>query len=550
MYGAVLSDDGACVDGYDFVIGEGSCEDACRLVVFVGLVVGGQDDGLVDCEEVGIGGGQAVAVGLFVDGIGEWQPHEPVGLPFSVAQGLHLLLEGLEVIVVLVARVVATGVEQQVARCHPDDGVDVAVGVVASEVSVVDPDDAVGVEAVFQFLFYLFARKRLVALHLALGGGHDGSSSVALDGSSLEHEVGVVFELAGEMAVGEEPSRDVVVVFGWELPAPAVELELQGDGAHASLAALEVAVGEGEEGECSVVACPCVVDVALAEGHPVHGAPGYGFPEAMEHVVGVLGGDDESFAHDDDLGELDEGVGDVVEIRGPVGCLVGPCELYGTLWIPFGGQDIAGCLHDCADLDGKDTIFLGVGSQKSRVFFIFALMKVEMKDGSVVAGGRRLFEGVSFVARGGEVVCIVGSRGSGKTSLLLALLGMWPLDVGVASFDGAVVTPRSAPYLRREVSYVPQDWPREAYGDLGELVEEALARECSVAVLDEPLTGADEGMRQTVLQAVRELTDRGVAVVMTLSDDDRLVSHVQGLSESQMRFNFVELWKYQSSESV
>ena len=177
-------------------------------------------------------------------------------------------------------------------------------------------------------------------------------------------------------------------------------------------------------------------------------------------------------------------------------------------------------------------------------------MKVELKDGTVSAGGRRLFEGLSFVARSGEVVCVVGGRGSGKTLLLRALMGMWPIDEGVASFDGAVVTPLSAPYLRKEVSYVPQDWPKDAYADVSEMVSEAVGRERNVAFLDEPLTGQDEATRQTVLQAIRELAGRGAAVVFTCSDDDRLVSHVQGLSESQLRFIFVELWKYQSSVSV
>ena len=113
-----------------------------------------------------------------------------------------------------------------------------------------------------------------------------------------------------------------------------------------------------------------------------------------------------------------------------------------------------------------------------------------------------------------------------------------------------MVTPLSAPYLRKEVSYVPQDWPQDAYADVSEMVSEAVGRERNVAFLDEPLTGQDEATRQTVLQAIRELAGRGAAVVLTCSDDDRLVSHVQGLSESQLRFKFVELWKYQSSVSV
>jgi len=178
-------------------------------------------------------------------------------------------------------------------------------------------------------------------------------------------------------------------------------------------------------------------------------------------------------------------------------------------------------------------------------------MKVELKDGSVLAHhGRQLFKGLSFVAHSGEVVCIVGGRGSGKTLLLRALMGMWPLDEGVASVDGAVVTPCSAPYLRKDMGYVPQDWPRDAYDDIVDVVSEVAERGCQVAFLDEPLTGQDDTTRQAVLQAVRKMVDEGAAVVLTCSEGDRLVGHVQGLSESQMSFKFVELWKYQSSDSV
>ena len=244
MDGAVLADDGAGVDGQDVVVGEGGGEDAGCLVVFRRLVVGGQDDASVDDEEVGVGGWQAVAVGL-VDGVGQGEPVQSVGLAVGSLEGLHLLLEGLEVGIVLIGGIVAIGVEQGVVGRHTDDGVDVAVGVVAAEVAVVDPDDALGAEAFFQFFLYLLARAWLVAPHLALGGGHDGSTSVALDGSSLEHEVGVLLQSMGEVAFFVEVEGDEVVVVGGELAAPAVELELQGDGLCASLGGLEIVLGEG-----------------------------------------------------------------------------------------------------------------------------------------------------------------------------------------------------------------------------------------------------------------------------------------------------------------
>ena len=81
---------------------------------------------------------------------------------------------------------------------------------------------------------------------------------------------------------------------------------------------------------------------------------------------------------------------------------------------------------------------------------------LELKDASLTLGDRQLFHRLSLMAMDGQLVCITGPSGSGKTALLQVMLGFVPLDEGLVSFDGELLTPLSAPYFRRLVAYVSQ----------------------------------------------------------------------------------------------
>ena len=54
-------------------------------------------------------------------------------------------------------------------------------------------------------------------------------------------------------------------------------------------------------------------------------------------------------------------------------------------------------------------------------------------------GDRCLFRGVSFALNAGELLILEGSNGSGKTSLMRALVGMLDLEKGVVSWNGMPV---------------------------------------------------------------------------------------------------------------
>ena len=75
---------------------------------------------------------------------------------------------------------------------------------------------------------------------------------------------------------------------------------------------------------------------------------------------------------------------------------------------------------------------------------------LELKDASLTLDGRQLFRRLSLMAMDGQLTCITGGAGSGKTALLQVI------DEGLVSIDGELLTPLSAPVFRRLVAYVPQ----------------------------------------------------------------------------------------------
>ena len=93
---------------------------------------------------------------------------------------------------------------------------------------------------------------------------------------------------------------------------------------------------------------------------------------------------------------------------------------------------------------------------------------LEIKNVKIKMGELVLLGGLSFSADDGEVVCITGESGCGKTSLLRAILGFIPLHEGHISIDGELLTPAAAGEFRKYMAYVPQDlaMPMETVGEM------------------------------------------------------------------------------------
>jgi len=82
---------------------------------------------------------------------------------------------------------------------------------------------------------------------------------------------------------------------------------------------------------------------------------------------------------------------------------------------------------------------------------------LEVKDATISASGKILIQNLSLIAPDGEITCITGPEGSGKTAFLRTLMGFLPVADGFVSVDGELLTVNSAPAFRRFMCYLPQD---------------------------------------------------------------------------------------------
>jgi ATP-binding cassette subfamily B protein len=82
---------------------------------------------------------------------------------------------------------------------------------------------------------------------------------------------------------------------------------------------------------------------------------------------------------------------------------------------------------------------------------------IEVRDLSIEVGARRLLDGVSFTLPAGATLAIVGRTGSGKTTLVDAVLRMQEVAPGAVRIGGRDVTQIPLAELRGMIGYAPQD---------------------------------------------------------------------------------------------
>lgn len=137
-----------------------------------------------------------------------------------------------------------------------------------------------------------------------------------------------------------------------------------------------------------------------------------------------------------------------------------------------------------------------------------------------------------MMAHEGQITCITGPSGCGKTLLLKVMLGFVPLDEGLVSVDGELVTALSASAFRTKMAYVPQvqevrlsDFVPEtddmetvwSGGVLPTWEPKAIALPV-VSIQDKPIILADNPPRE-LLGQLRSLADEKRTVVVTSCDE-------------------------------
>lgn len=200
--------------------------------------------------------------------------------------------------------------------------------------------------------------------------------------------------------------------------------------------------------------------------------------------------------------------------------------------------------------------------------------RLELADLSCGYSGNAVLEHVSLRLEAGEVCCVLGPNGVGKTTLFKSVLGSLPLLGGRVLLDGQDAIELTQAQLARKIAYVPQahtpPFPftvldvvemgrtahlgllsapsqndralaLEALNTLGiaqlsdrlytqisggerqmVLIARALVQQADVLVMDEPTASLDYGNQVEVLSYVRQLADAGFSVLMTTHAPDHV----------------------------
>ena len=90
---------------------------------------------------------------------------------------------------------------------------------------------------------------------------------------------------------------------------------------------------------------------------------------------------------------------------------------------------------------------------------------LELKGLEVSYGGIRAVKGVDLVVAAGELVCLIGANGAGKTTVLRAVAGLLPVAAERIRYDGVPVGGmRAFELVRRGLALVPEG--RGVFGQL------------------------------------------------------------------------------------
>ncbi|WP_312110979.1 urea ABC transporter ATP-binding subunit UrtE [Pantoea septica] len=177
-------------------------------------------------------------------------------------------------------------------------------------------------------------------------------------------------------------------------------------------------------------------------------------------------------------------------------------------------------------------------------------------------GGSHILRGLSFEAKPGEITCLLGRNGVGKTTLLKCLMGLIPAKSGEIRWHGKAINSRK-PHQRVQagIAYVPQGReifprltveenllmglarfsgaqartvPEEIYqlfpvlremkarrgGDLSGgqqqqlAIGRALACKPQLLILDEPTEGIQPSVIKEISEVIRQLAGRGEMAIL------------------------------------
>ena len=82
---------------------------------------------------------------------------------------------------------------------------------------------------------------------------------------------------------------------------------------------------------------------------------------------------------------------------------------------------------------------------------------LDIRNASIAFENQVLFTGLNFCVQKGQMGCITGESGSGKTSLLKSILGFIPLTEGEIHINGQSLCRESIRSIRHQIAWIPQE---------------------------------------------------------------------------------------------
>jgi manganese/iron transport system ATP-binding protein len=191
---------------------------------------------------------------------------------------------------------------------------------------------------------------------------------------------------------------------------------------------------------------------------------------------------------------------------------------------------------------------------------------LRVRDAAFTHPGGHGVEALSFDVAPGEAVALIGPNGAGKSTLLNGLLGLVPRTAGLVEYAGESYAARGMIGVLPQTAELDPDFPinlrqvvmqgryrklgllrwpgrgdraavdaaletvgladlaSRRFGDLSGgqrqrgLLARALASEPSLLLLDEPFNGLDQQNREALVETLRTLKRRGVAVIVSTHD--------------------------------
>jgi len=214
------------------------------------------------------------------------------------------------------------------------------------------------------------------------------------------------------------------------------------------------------------------------------------------------------------------------------------------------------------------------------------------KVGFSYNGNRQIFSDISFEVKTGEIVCLLGPNGIGKTTLLTCMAKLREPNQGRILINGEDMTGLSTKDVARVIGYVPQTlmpsfdftvldyvvtgsapwlgtfekpkaehyeraeqaliqmeidhlrdkpYTRISTGELQQVsIARAIAQQSRLILMDEPTAHLDHGNQIKVLRIVKNLAAEGYGIVLTTHNPDQvlLLEAMVAVIDRQARFHF------------